>query len=116
MGAFADRAKNTATRGVNKYGNAIILVEKYDCVYDPNLGEDVCSERFYSMDASISNFAITAGDTTVNVGDLRALVSVGFEISKTWVVQYAGKDWQIIDVVITTTQDEIITQALQIRA
>ena len=117
MGSFADRAKSNADRQINDKGDDVVLVHRYDCVYSPSLGEDVCTEDLYPIKGVISNYSMQEIDgEAVMVDDLQLLVRVDTDIENNWEVQYNSKVWQIIDVSRVRTQNETIIQKLQIRA
>ena len=118
MGLFSNRMKKTADKLITKYGSSITLVMRTNADYNTTTGETSHTETLYPDKGKISNF-ITASDgvsPTVETDDLRCLVDTDLSIDKTWQIEYDSKRWEVIDVTRITTQDDIITQAIQIRA
>ena len=116
MGAFANRFIALGKRLISKYGDNIVVVHRYDCVYVPSEGKDVCTEDLYPYKAQISAFTIAEASTdNVSVDDIRMIIPTAALINKEWEVQYDGKVWSIIDIVKVRTQDNTIIQTLQAR-
>ncbi len=117
----ASSLKKSGKRMINKKGNSITIVHKYDCVYEPSLGEHVCSETRYPLKATVSNFTSQELQSDfVSIDDLKALVETDVNIKKTeedegYTVEYLGKEWKIINIRIITSEDLLIVQQLQIR-
>lgn len=116
MGTFANRFKKLGKKLIGKYGDNVVVVHRYDCVYSPSLGEDVCTEDLYPYKAQISSYTIAeSASDNVSVDDLRMIIPSDVLINKDWEVQYDGKIWSIIDIVKVRTQDNTIIQTLQVR-
>lgn len=115
--SFSSSMQKTADRLTKKYGDDITLVDVYDCVYDPTTGDNTCTRDEYEIKGTVSAYTIQeSGDsTTVNVDDLRVLIEVPFEVSKTFEVIYKNETYEIINIVKTRSQNATIVQALQIR-
>jgi len=116
MGAFATRFQKLAKKLIGKYGDNIVVVHRYDCVYSPSLGEDVCTEDLYPYKGQVTNYttAEMASDN-VSVDDLKVIIPTEALINKEWELQYDGKIWSIIDIIKVRTQDKTVIQTLQIR-
>lgn len=116
MGSFADRAINTAKKLIGKYGNSVTLVDRTSPLYDPSTGEDITTPVYYPMKGSVSNYTHQDGlSPNIEVTDLRVLVESQLTINKEWTVEIGLISYEVIDVTIISTQDEVITQAIQIR-
>ena len=117
MGGFSTRAISTADRLIDKYGDDVTLINRYDCVYNPTTGKEICTEDNYPVKGSVSAYTIQEAESeNVTVDDLRVLTRIPLEIQKTWQVSYDNKLWEVIDVTKIRTQNDTVTQALQIRA
>ena len=117
MGAFANRFIALGKKLIGKYGDNVVIVHRYDCIYDPTIGEDVCTEDLYPYKAQVSSYTIAESATdNVSVDDLRMIIPTQAVINKEWEVQYDNKVWSIIDIVKVRTQDNTIIQTLQVRA
>ena len=115
--SFASRAVSTADKMISKYGSSVVLRNKYNCSYDPDIGEEVCTIDDYPTTGAISAYTIRDSDLAAVVnGDLSCLVQTDMNITKSWTVSYDGKEWEVIDITKTTAQDMTIVQRLQIRA
>lgn len=116
MGGFLNRAVNTAKKLISKYGSDVTIIDLSNPVYDPTTGEDVFQPVYYPMQGAISNYTIDdAQHPNVEVTDLRVLIESELPIDTNWIVQIGLIGYQIVAVTRTTTQNGIVTQALQIR-
>ena len=117
MGNFATRMTAVANRLIAKYGSSVTIVHSHSCTYDPVVGDQVCTVDEYPLKGAISAYTLQEGlSPTVDVGDLSVLVETDLDITKNWQVKYGGRVWEVIDVIITTAQDQVIVQRIQIRA
>jgi hypothetical protein len=112
---FSDNMLKLANRLINKYGNPVVLIEKAGCVYDPAIGETVCSETPYSMRGTVKSYNDREYSDRIKLGDLNLTITTDLDVGLDWTVEYGGSIWQILAITTTTTQDTVIVKSLQIR-
>ena len=115
--SFSSNMQKAAKKLTGKYGNSVTLIDRYDCNYDPTIGDIVCTEDRHSRRGAISSYTVAELTSEyVNVDDLRLTIQSNLDITKEWEVEYHDKRWKIVSMSFTTTQDADIIKVLQIRA
>jgi len=114
---FATNMQKTAKRLIDKYGNVAFIVKITQGAYDTIDGKTNDLRELYGIKAyldDVNTSDVVAG--VVNIGDVVALFYTNIEIEKKDGIQIAGKDYNIISIKTTTTQDKNILYEIVIRA
>ena len=116
--AFSDGIAKTTDKLIKKFGNTIALVEVVKGAYDPATGQTNDTQSDHPVKGVISNYSSSELiPDVINMGDMQVMVYAdSFVIDKSWLVKIDGVEWNIINVIQLTTQDERIYYELQIRA
>jgi len=114
--SFSSNMQNVADNLINKYGNDITLVHKYNCGYDPTIGEEVCDEDTFNIKGVIEAYSTSELSDNVLIDDLKVQIQEEMLIDASdWSVTYLSETWKIVNIITTTTQNKVVTQLLQIR-
>ena len=118
--SFSTSMQKTANKLLAKYGNNISIVHQTNCIYDPTIGHITCDETLYPYMASLSAYSSQELQSEyISVDDLKATIQTDMNLknkatNENFEIEYGGR-WQIINVEVITSQDNIIIQKLQIR-
>jgi len=114
--SFSSNMSKTADKLITKYGEDVELIHRYDCVYDPTTGKEVCSENIYPYKGKVGNYTIAEQSAeSINVDDLKVIIQTAVFFNKDWKLEYDSKTYNIIGIRKTIAQDMIITQEFQVR-
>jgi len=115
--SFSSSMKSTANNLLNKYGDDVVLVRRYDCEYNPNTGKDECSTEEIPMVGSVSNYSIQElSDASINEGDLSLTLETDVVLTVDYSVLYKGKEWHTVSLKTVSAQNLTIIYKLQIRS
>ena len=115
--SFSGNMTKLATKRINKYGNSITLVERSNGIYNPAIGENTWTEVQHTIRGSMTGYTIAEQQSEyINTGDIKVLIQTTLPVNTDWVVTYESKEWQIVAIETTTTQDTTVVSALQIRS
>ena len=115
--SFSGSMSGTAAKLINKYGESVVMINRYNCVYDPSLGEEVCTEDRYARTGKVGGYTISEQSAdNINTDDLRLIIQTEVKITKDWKVEYKEKEYSIITIAQTVAQNMTIVQTVQLRA
>ena len=110
--------QNLTPKLAKKFGNTAILVEKVkSAVYDPIEGGYPYTETKHDILAIVDNYTsneLVSG--LINMDDLSLQISSEFNVTKEWIVEYEGKEWNIINISKQKNKDTNLYYILQIRS
>ncbi len=115
---FADNMQKTATRLLNKFGNAIEYVKVTTGGYDVDIGDNVKTTESHMIQGLLMPYAssdLIPG--VISIDDVKLSLPVqSFTPSKEDHIIVDGKSWKVMAVVLTTSQDKSILYQIQLRS
>ena len=115
--SFASNMQNVADSLITKYGNDIEIIEVQKGTYNPTTGKDSATTVVHPFKAYVSNFTVEEMDSdNFTIDDFKVMVQTDLPITRDWLVSVQGVHMKIISKYFITTQNESITQTLQVRA
>lgn len=115
--SFSNSIKKVTDSLTKKFGDTIVLSTITQGAYDATTGETPKTSVNHTIKAVISDYVSSElVDGVIGIGDLKAMVyAKDFIIDKSWGVSYRGKQFNIMNVLLLSTQDENIYYELQLR-